>query len=181
MSAGFQNQARNHVQLLVGVVNQSLVTSYETSCLSADILQVAEFCFLKEVNGLNKIVSAINSGTQTPLGIVWRSQNNNSVDIYSLGFSMNIPAGQNANVITKGTVAVLSNNSILTTQRVPVVGDVVYANADGSIITQPSSGGSTTGAATPVQTQFRVIQVTSSVPTAYNQTILISNTQNVGA
>lgn len=173
--AGVQKTAANPSAFLQGVTTQTLLDNYTFGAIAATDLTVGKACFYVS-DAADNAVQALGTSGGPFAGVVRRSNANAMAFSDSLlGYSLTIPAGQEASVITRGSVAV-PVAAALSTLGSPVRGDFIYVVTATGAFNSVGTGG--TPASGSVKTNFVVGKVTSWTA---NAVIEITNTQNVGA
>jgi len=173
--AGIQQTASNPVQLLQGVPTQILLDDYTFGAIAATNLTVGRACF--HVASGENAVQATGTGAGPFAGVVRRSNANSLAFPDSLlGYSLTVPVGQGASVITRGSVAV-PIDVLVSGLSTPARGDFVYV--------LPSTGAfhAVAPGSTPVVNSVKTNFVIGNVVGTWTAGALveITNTQNVGA
>lgn len=179
--ASLQTTASNPAVYQLGVPVQALVPSYTTSAICADPnaintpLGIEIGSPVYAGSNLAPNFDTVQPDGSTFLGIALRSNTQGSIDFYTSGYSQIIPAGANVEILQRGSVPVVLNQS-----TAPTIGQTVYVKSPAG-----SGGGDfQTGATQPtgyIATNFRVSAIASGTFTQNVTLVVITNTQNVGA
>ena len=175
--ADFQSQAANPVNFQLGVPTQGMQGNIATnSVVALAPVTIGNGVFQLDLNPvLNASGSMAGTATSPVVGIAIRSQSNSDSAFYTQGYSLNVPAGQNVQCLTRGSVPVYVSAG---NKATPALGDAVWIlqTVDGAglnIVTQAVGG---TAIANATLTSFRV----SYVPSGYGvgSLVVVTNTQN---
>lgn len=174
--AGFQTQASNPVNFQVGVPTRGMIQGDTIGGVAFTDMPIAKAAFFVNFNpALNNSVQATNSGGLQFAGVTLRSNSNADTQFYTQGYSQIVPAGQNVQILERGSVPVyiaVANEA----GGIPLAGSVVWAMNDGSFQTQVFG----TNVANGYPTNFRVQQVQSGAYVAAQTPVVITNNQNMG-
>jgi len=175
--AGFQTQASNPVNFQIGVPVRGMIQGDTLGAVAIEDVRVGSAVFIDNFNPeLNVSIRQTNTGTLQFAGVVTRSNTTSDSQFYQLGYSNIIPAGQEAQILQRGSIPVviaLANEA----GAVPKAGSVVWAMNDGTFQTQvlgtAVSGGQLTN--------LRVMQLGTGTYVAGQTPVVITNVQNMGA
>lgn len=175
--AGFQSNAMNPVNFQIGVMTRGAIMGETIGLIALEDMTVGAAAFIVDYNPvLNASGQMTNTGTLQFAGVTTRSNTTSSAQFYSQGYSNVIPAGQEAQVMQRGSIPVLiavANEA----GGVPKVGSVVWAMNNGTFQTQVAG----TAVAGGVLTNLRVMQLSTGTYVANSTPVVITNTQNMGA
>lgn len=173
--AGVQQSASNPIPFLQGVTTQILLDGYTFGAIAFTDLIAGKACFY--VSTSDNAVQALGTSAGPFAGVVRRSNANAMAFSDSLlGYSLTIPKGQEASVITRGSVAV-PIAAALSTLGSPVRGDFIYVVTATGEFNSVGTGGTPAGGS--VKTNFVVGKVIGTW--SANAVVEITNTQNTGA
>jgi hypothetical protein len=172
--ASGQQIASNPAELAQGVPTQILLDGYTFGAQAGADLTVGKACFYSLTD--NNVVFPLGTSNGPFAGIVRRSNANAmSFGESPLGYSMTVPAGQEASVLTRGSIsAVLS--AFVSGGSAPARGDAIYTVTATGAFVSVAPGSSAPGGT--VATNFRVGKVPSGW--ALGVVVEMTNTQNVG-
>lgn len=174
--ASGQQTASNPAVYQIGVPVGVLLQGYTFGAQAATDLVVGGPAFYADQLGPDTTVQATVTASNVFAGIVMRS--NAGAMPFSAsypGFSSTIPLGNQAQIITRGTVpvAIASANE---SGSVPLVGSILYAMNAGTFQTQ-TVGGSAPGSAQASNYRVKYVPSTWSA----GGLVVVTNIQNVGA
>lgn len=170
--AGVQQTASNPVSFLQGVTTQISLDGYTFGAIAGADLTAGKACFYSTTDP--DVVFAVGTSNGPFAGVVRRSNANAMAFSDSLlGYSLTIPTGQEASVITRGSVAV-PIAAALSTLGSPVRGDFIYVVTATGAFNSVGTGGTPAGGS--VKTNFVVGRVLGTWSS--NAVVEITNTQN---
>lgn len=175
--AGFQSSAMNPVNFQIGVMTRGAIMGETIGLVALEDMVVGAAAFVEDYNPvLNASGRMTNTGgTLQFAGVITRSNTTSSSQFYQQGYSNIIPAGQEAQVMQRGSIPVLiavANEA----GGIPKKGSVVWAMNDGTFQTQLPG----TAVSGGVATNLRVMQLSTGTYVANSTPVVITNTQNMG-
>ena len=174
-TAGFQTTAMNPVNYQIGVPVRGMIQGDTFGVVALTDLTIGSAVFISDINPvLNASGSQANTGGLLQFGgVCTRSNTTASGQFYTQGYSNVIPAGQEAQLLQRGSIPVLiavANEA----GGIPKKGSVVWAMNDGTFQTQVSG----TVVANGVATNLRVFTFSGTF-VANSTPVVITNVQNM--
>lgn len=174
--AGFQKTADNPNNFQIGVMVRGAIMGETIGVVAIEDIVVGSAVFIADYNPVLNISGGMtNTGGALQFGgVATRANTTASGQFYTQGYSNIIPAGQEAQVMQRGTIPVLiavANEA----GGAPKAGSVVWAMNNGTFQTQVPG----TAVAGGVATNLRVMRYSGTF-VANSTPVVITNVQNMG-